>query len=85
MVSLKARKSGPFLFIEAVLGVNGNMSASAAHRVAELSRRALLDKHPGRVANAIVHIDPLGASGMVRIYSCESLKTWVLSLSCRVS
>ena len=29
---LKARKSGPFLFVEVTVGVLGTISASAAHR-----------------------------------------------------
>lgn len=29
---IKARKSGPYLYVEATVHVNGNISASAAHR-----------------------------------------------------
>lgn len=66
--ALKARKSGPFLFVEATVGVDGNISASAAHRLAQLSRLELLKKHPGRVANAVVHVTPLGSSGLGELY-----------------
>lgn len=30
--SLKARKSGPYLYVEATIDVDGSISASAAHR-----------------------------------------------------
>lgn len=61
---LRARKSGPYLFVEVKVGVDGAMSASAAHRVARLTKFALLEKHEDRVANAIVHVFPIGANGM---------------------
>lgn len=32
VVDLKARQSGPFLFVECTVGVRGELSASAAHR-----------------------------------------------------
>jgi divalent metal cation (Fe/Co/Zn/Cd) transporter len=32
VAQLRARKSGPFLFVEATINVDGNISASAAHR-----------------------------------------------------
>ena len=31
-VDLKARQSGPFLFVECTVGVDGELSASSAHR-----------------------------------------------------
>lgn len=65
---LRARKSGPFLFVEATIGVDGSISASAAHRLAELTRLELLKEHPGRVANAVVHVTPLGSSGLGEQY-----------------
>lgn len=65
---LKARKSGPFLFVETTVGVDGSISASAAHRLAEITRLALLSKHYGRVANAVVHITPIGSSGLGEKY-----------------
>ena len=40
----------------------GYISASAAHRLAELVKIALLETHRGRVANAVVHVEPLGAT-----------------------
>eukprot|EP01035_Chromulina_nebulosa_P017767 gene17767-23369_t len=61
---LLARRSGPYLFVECTVGVMGTISASAAHRLAELTRTALMIKHAGRVANAAVHVNPLGSSGM---------------------
>ena len=33
MESILARKSGPFLYVEVVIGVLGTISASAAHRL----------------------------------------------------
>lgn len=71
-VALKARKSGPYLFVEVKVGVNGSMSASAAHRAAELTRQALLERHGDRVANALVHVDPIGASGMGDLAPAQS-------------
>lgn len=61
---LRARKSGPFLYVEVTVNVDGNISASAAHRLAELTRLELLRDHAGRVANAVVHVNPLGSSGL---------------------
>ncbi len=34
------------------------------YRIAELVRMALLTKHAGRVANAVIHVLPLGSAGM---------------------
>lgn len=62
--TIRARKSGPFLFVEVTVGVNGNISASAAHRLSELTRLALLKKHSGRVAGAAVDVTPLGSAGL---------------------
>ena len=62
--SLKARKSGPYLFVEVDIGVDGLITASAAHRIAALTRRALLKEHEDRVADAIVHVNPIGAKGI---------------------
>ena len=61
---LFARKSGPFLYVECTLGVPGYISASAAHRIAELVKISLLENHRGRVANAVVHVEPIGATGL---------------------
>jgi Dimerisation domain of Zinc Transporter len=43
--NLQARRSGPFLYVECTVGVPGNISASAAHRIAELCRSELMDPH----------------------------------------
>lgn len=64
VISMLARRSGPYLFVECVVGVDGNLSASAAHRLAELARISLLQKHNGRVAKAVVHVYPVGSAGM---------------------
>lgn len=64
VVSLTARKSGPFLFVEVTIGVAGIMSASAAHRLAELVRHQVLSEYEGRVVECLVHVDPLGATGL---------------------
>ncbi|KAJ1432794.1 hypothetical protein B484DRAFT_447574 [Ochromonadaceae sp. CCMP2298] len=61
---LHARKSGPYLYVEVSIDVDGNISASAAHRISELTRAALLYKHGPRVANAVVDINPLGSAGL---------------------
>lgn len=61
---LFARRSGPYLFVDCKVGVNGNISASAAHCLAELVRKQLLSKCAGRVANVIVHVGPLGSQGL---------------------
>ena len=64
VVNLHARKSGPYLFVECTLGVDGDISASAAHRLAELARIQMMSSNKGRVSNAIVHVDPLGSTGL---------------------
>eukprot|EP01038_Epipyxis_sp_PR26KG_P004673 gene4673-6565_t len=61
---IRARKSGPYLFVEVTVGVLGTISASAAHRLSELTRNELLKVHKGRVANATVIVEPLGTSGL---------------------
>ena len=61
---LKARQSGPFLYVECTVGVAGELSASTAHRLAELVKRKLQHEHAGRVANVIVHVVPLGSAGL---------------------
>ncbi|CAM9317606.1 unnamed protein product, partial [Ectocarpus fasciculatus] len=64
VVQLRGRKSGPYVFVECTVGVPANITASAAHRLGELVRLRLLEKHKGRVANAVVDVDPLGATGL---------------------
>ena len=61
---IKARKSGPYLYVEVSINVDGSISASAAHRIAELTRLELLKRHSSRVANAVVDINPLGSAGL---------------------
>jgi hypothetical protein len=68
VTNIRARKSGPFLFVEVTIGVNGSISASAAHRIAQLTRLELMRAHEGRVANAVVHVVPLGSSGLGEQY-----------------
>jgi len=43
-------------------------SFNGACRLAELTRQELLSKHDGRVANAVVHVAPLGATGLGEMY-----------------
>jgi divalent metal cation (Fe/Co/Zn/Cd) transporter len=64
VVDLRARKSGPFLYVEATIGVAGGITASAAHRLAELVKSELLLKNPDRVTGVVVHSEPLGAVGL---------------------
>ncbi len=71
---LLTRKSGPSLFVEATIGVDGRISASAAHRIAELTRLELIREHTGRVANAVVHVTPLGSSGLGEQYPAWARK-----------
>ena len=61
---IRARKSGPYLYVEVTVGVDGLISASAAHRLAMMTKMALLQQHEGRVANAAVHVEPLGSTGL---------------------
>lgn len=63
-----ARKSGPYLFVEALIEVDGSISASAAHRIAELTRLELMKEYADRVSNAVVHIMPQGSSGLGEQY-----------------
>lgn len=64
VTDIRARKSGPYLYVEVTVGVDGSISASAAHRLARMTKMALLRKHEGRVANAAVHVEPLGSTGL---------------------
>jgi cation diffusion facilitator family transporter len=61
---IRGRKSGPYVFVECTVDVPGNISASAAHRVAELVKLKLMDTHNGRVADVVVHANPVGAAGL---------------------
>lgn len=40
------------------------MLASAAHRLSELAKEALLREHPGRVVAVTVHAEPIGQTGL---------------------
>jgi cation diffusion facilitator family transporter len=62
--SLHARLSGPYLYVECNVGVDGTITASAAHRLGELARKQMIHGAEGRVANAVVHVDPLGSAGL---------------------
>ena len=64
VVNLHARQSGPYLYVEATVGVDGTISASAAHRLAELARKQMLKTFRGRISNAVIHVDPLGSAGL---------------------
>ena len=61
---LVARLSGPFLFVDCTVGVPGTITASAAHRLSELAKEALLREHAGRVVAVTVHADPIGQTGL---------------------
>ena len=63
VINLNARQSGPYLYVESTLGIDGTISASAGHRLAELAKRQMMKSFRGRVSNAVVHVDPLGSSG----------------------
>ncbi len=60
---MHARQSGPFLYVECTVGVDGTISASAAHHLAQLARDKMMASQRGRVANAVVNVEPLGSSG----------------------
>lgn len=64
VVQLHARKSGPYLYVETTIGVSGGITASAAHRLAELVKSELLAKYPDRVSGVVVHCEPLGSIGL---------------------
>lgn len=59
-----ARRSGPYLFVECTVTVPGLMSLSAAHRLAAMVKSSLLTNHNGRVANAVVDVEPQGTAGL---------------------
>lgn len=59
-----ARRSGPYLFVECTVTVPGLMSLSAAHRLAAMVKDSLLTNHHGRVANAVVDVEPQGVAGL---------------------
>lgn len=68
VISLNARVSGPYLFVDCTVGVSGDITASTAHHLAEEVKSRLLDISPhGRVADCIVHVDPIGTSGLGHI------------------
>lgn len=64
VVDMKARQSGPYVFVECTVGIRGDVSASTAHRLGELVKNELLRRYSGRVANVIVNLDPLGSTGL---------------------
>jgi cation diffusion facilitator family transporter len=65
VISLNARVSGPYLFVDCTVGVSGDITASTAHHLAEQVKAMLLSHPPqGRVADCIVHVDPIGTSGL---------------------
>jgi cation diffusion facilitator family transporter len=65
VVSLNARVSGPYLFVDCTVGVSGEITASTAHHLAEMVKAEILTHaHQGRVADCIVHVDPIGTSGL---------------------
>jgi cation diffusion facilitator family transporter len=68
VISLNARVSGPYLFVDCTVGVSGDITASTAHHLAEQVKSQLLNNSPdGRVADCIVHVDPIGTSGLGHI------------------
>lgn len=48
--------------------VYSNNNDTSTHRLAELTRQELLRRHKGRVANAVIHVAPLGATGLGEKY-----------------
>ena len=60
----QARKSGPYLFVECMVTVRDNISASAAHRIAKLIKLKLIKFENGKVANVHVSVKPIGVSGV---------------------
>lgn len=59
--SLRARKSGPRLIIDATLKVGANLTASAAHQLGEHAKQAILQKARDdgfKVHDLLLHLDP---------------------------
>lgn len=59
---LRARRSGPYIFVEGVLEVPHWSTASSAHRTATLAKEALLLLHSNRVAKVTMEVCPVGAA-----------------------
>jgi divalent metal cation (Fe/Co/Zn/Cd) transporter len=60
---LRVRWIGHRLHAEAEITVDGDLTLSAAHRIAEDARHRLLHDVP-RLASAIIHADPCGHDGV---------------------
>ena len=60
---LRVRWIGHRLHAEAEISVNGDLSLSAAHRIAEDARHRLIHDVP-RLTSAIIHADPCGHDGV---------------------
>jgi divalent metal cation (Fe/Co/Zn/Cd) transporter len=73
---IKARKSGPYLYVEVMIAVDGYISASAAHRIGELTRLELLKHHSPRVANVVVDVNPLETAGLGESYPHWASKSY---------
>lgn len=79
---IKARKSGPYLYVEVMIAVDGYISASAAHRIGELTRLELLKHHSPRVANVVVDVNPLETAGLGESYPHWASKSYSYYLDC---
>ena len=60
---LRIRWTGHRLHAEAEITVDGDLTLTAAHRIAEDARHCLLHEMP-RLASAIIHADPCGHDGV---------------------
>jgi divalent metal cation (Fe/Co/Zn/Cd) transporter len=60
---LRLRWSGHALWAEAEVVVNGELTVSQGHDIAEQARHALLHEVP-RLTSATVHIDPADGRGV---------------------
>jgi divalent metal cation (Fe/Co/Zn/Cd) transporter len=55
---LKARRMGPFVLVDTEIGVSGELTVEAGHRVAEEVRQRVRSEVSG-VADCMVHVNPV--------------------------
>ena len=58
LINIKARQSGPFIFIDVIIGVDREMSVEESHNIAVNIKEKIKDKYD-KVSNVLVHVDPV--------------------------
>lgn len=55
---IKSRQSGPYIFIDVIIGVDKDMTFEQSHQVAENVKRKIKNKYE-KVNNVLIHVDPV--------------------------